>query len=295
MAGPDLGEYAKLNAQDRLNAAIEFANSGRPESPSVAPPSQPSADAKRLSMFEGAADKYGVPVDVLLGMAEKDSNFNPLARSQGVGSRRRGIIAMSDDDVARDGINPYIPSQAIDSAAKKIKNYMDQGLSVDDAIKAYVGGPDRGQWGPQTDEYLQDILSRSKRLADQYYPVDPSVAPSQDAPQAAQQNSEIGDVGLQVVGGAAKGAGATIQGAAEVSQAVRHAAGIPEYRSMGDALAEAFNKWGAGVQEGVSPETKQAIADSSPGGNILKPGTWTLGKNPSLRGYAYLGLDIFGQ
>jgi hypothetical protein len=182
MAGPDLGEYAKLNAQDRLNAAIEFANSGRPESPAVAPPSQPSADAKRLSMFEGAADKYGVPVDVLLGMAEKDSNFNPLARSQGVGSRRRGIIAMSDEDVARDGINPYIPSQAIDSAAKKIKNYMDQGLSVDDAIKAYVGGPDKGQWGPQTDEYLQDILSRSKRLADQYYPVDQEPVQPQEAP-----------------------------------------------------------------------------------------------------------------
>jgi hypothetical protein len=289
--------YPQSDSQGRLNAAIDFANSGRNAAPVSAPVQQQSADTKRLTMFESAADKYGVPVDVLLGMAEKDSNFNPLARSQGVGQRRRGIIAMSDEDVSRDGINPYVPAQAIDSAAKKIKSYIDQGLSVDDAVKAYVGGPDKGQWGPQTDEYLQDVLSRSKRLADQYYPADPAeAAMAQDAPRAEpQQNSEIGDVGRQVVGGAVKGAGATIQGAAEASKAVRHVAGLPEYRSMGDALAEAFNKWGSGVQEGVSAETKKAISDSSPDGNILKPGTWTLGKNPSLRGYVYLGLDIFGQ
>ncbi|QLP97486.1 MAG: hypothetical protein HZY79_08905 [Rhodoblastus sp.] len=40
----------------------------------------PPADI--LASFESAADQYGVPVDALLGMADRDSGFDPTARSR---------------------------------------------------------------------------------------------------------------------------------------------------------------------------------------------------------------------
>jgi len=148
---------------ERRIASITLSASGAPNV--FAPP-----DQHVLDVFESAALRYNFPVDVLLAMAERDSGFNPLSRSDNSGSRTRGIINLSDEDVRREGINPYLPDQAINVAAKKLRGYLDTRMSVPEAVKAHVSGPNRANRRPMADEYSADILARAKRLADTYYP-----------------------------------------------------------------------------------------------------------------------------
>jgi S1-C subfamily serine protease len=159
----DAGPAESKDDHERRIASITLSTSGAPNV--FAPP-----DQHVLDVFESAALRYSFPVDVLLAMAERDSGFNPLSRSGNSGSRTRGIINLSDEDVRREGINPYLPDQAINVAAKKLRGYIDTGMSIAEAAKAHVSGPNRANWGPMSGEYSADILARAKRLADTYYP-----------------------------------------------------------------------------------------------------------------------------
>jgi N12 class adenine-specific DNA methylase len=131
----------------------------------------PGPDPETIDAFKAAAVKYNVPADVLLSIAEKDSNFNAFNRSRGPGAKVRGIINVSDEEVSRgENGNPYDPSQNVDAAARKIRSYMDAGMSVQDAIKAHAGGVDKSKWGPDVEAYGQDVMSRTQRLAEQFIP-----------------------------------------------------------------------------------------------------------------------------
>jgi S1-C subfamily serine protease len=128
-------------------------------------------DASALHVFDGAAINYNFPADILLALAERDSGFNPLARSIERGSLRRGIIKLTDDDVDREGVNPYLPDQAIYAAAKKLRGYLDGGMSIQDAIRAHFVGPVHAKWGADADDYVSDIMARAQRFAETYYGV----------------------------------------------------------------------------------------------------------------------------
>ena len=124
-------------ALEEANAALKEANDRHLRtlatiglSPSATPNVFAPSDQGVLRVFEDAAVRYNFPVDVLLAMAEKDSGFNPLARSLGPGPKTRGIINMTDEDVAREGINPYLPDQAINVAAKKLRGYLNFGMTI---------------------------------------------------------------------------------------------------------------------------------------------------------------------
>ena len=135
--------------------------------------------------FETSADKYGVPVDALMGMAEKDSGFDPHTRTRGMGQRSGGIIRMDDAVVAEEGpdFNRYQASSAIDAAARRMRKRLDGGMSIDDALKAHAAGSDdRAAWGPQTDEYLNDVRARSRALAQALYGADMEQPPTPSAP-----------------------------------------------------------------------------------------------------------------
>lgn len=153
-------------------------------------------DQRTLKAFEDSAVKYNVPVDVLMAMAEKDSGFDATARSRGHGEKTRGIIKMSDADLYRAGsINPYLPEQNIDYAASKLRGLMDSGnLSVPDAVKAFAaGGADQSQWGPDAHSYADDVLARTQRLKNTYYPPQPEPEPA--APQEPQKAEDPGVLG----------------------------------------------------------------------------------------------------
>lgn len=166
----------------------------------VRPPAPAQIDGSLVDDFANAAVTHQVPADALMAMAERDSGFDQFSRSRGPGEKKRGIIKLSDRDVAENkGVNPYITSNAIDVAARKMSGYLQSGLSVPDAIKATKFGPDKGQWGPEAEEYANGVLSRSQHFADTYFPApEPQPAPAPAPPPPATFGDNMRDAALNL-------------------------------------------------------------------------------------------------
>lgn len=138
--------------------------------------------------FLSASQKYGVPFNVLMGLAEQESSFNPTAI--GVPTkygRAKGLMQYIDDTASRMGINPYDPVQSIDAAARQLRERLDKGYSMQEAVQAHFGGDDRAQWGPKTAQYGKDVLGR----AEKFLGGGQSVAAGQPTQQQAQPQTRM--------------------------------------------------------------------------------------------------------
>lgn len=215
------------------------------------------------SAFEEAALRYNVPVNVLMASAEKSP------------------------DASR------APMMQIDGAARSLRKVLDGGARIEDVVPA-------------------DVLARATKIngelyADRLKPqeeVKPKAEPAPEADQGDGLWGTLRDMTLQATGGAYKGTGSLLRGAGALPQMFAENVTAPivnkifgaDYQpgNLLDPAADALQEIGKAGQAGVSSDTKEAIKNSTPDGDILKPSTWTLGKAPSLRGYMALGLDIFG-
>lgn len=164
-------------ARDTLPSPIEAALSkapsfGLPESfqKSTEGRQQASFDPGNVPYqadFNAASKKYGVPVNVLMALAQQESSFNPVALGQPTKwGRAKGLMQYIDSTAASMGINPYDPQQAIDAAARQLKQRLDKGYSVQEAVSAHFGGDDRAQWGPKTRQYGIDVLNKAQKFFD---------------------------------------------------------------------------------------------------------------------------------
>lgn len=141
--------------------------------------------------FLSASQKYGVPFNVLMGLAEQESSFNPTAI--GVPTkygRAKGLMQYIDDTASRMGINPYDPVQSIDAAARQLRERLDKGYSMQEAVQAHFGGDDRAQWGPKTAQYGKDVLGR----AEKFLGGGQSVAAGQPTQQQEQPQTRMGQI-----------------------------------------------------------------------------------------------------
>lgn len=141
--------------------------------------------------FLSASQKYGVPFNVLMGLAEQESSFNPTAI--GVPTkygRAKGLMQYIDDTASRMGINPYDPVQSIDAAARQLRERLDKGYSMQEAVQAHFGGDDRKQWGPKTAQYGKDVLGR----AEKFLGGGQSVAAGQPTQQQDQPQTRMGQI-----------------------------------------------------------------------------------------------------
>lgn len=117
------------------------------------------------SDFLAASQRYGVPVNVIMGLAEQESSFNPKALGVPTAyGRAKGIMQYIDSTASRMGINPYDPVQSIDAAAKQLRERLDKGYTMEEAVKAHFAGDDRKQWGPKTAAYGQEVLARAEKF-----------------------------------------------------------------------------------------------------------------------------------
>ncbi|MFG1462125.1 PLxRFG domain-containing protein [Xanthobacter sp. DSM 24535] len=239
---------------------------GLPAYSSFAPPTAPAASSDVMkSAYEQAAIRYQVPVNVLMATSE----------------------------AASDG--PSAPMLRIDGAARKLRQALDSGAKIEDVVPP-------------------ELLGRAAQIgqtiyADQTAPK-PVQAPEPTKPAEPGPDEGPGvwgslrDMTLQTTGGAYKGIGTLVRGAGALPQIfAENVTGPIINRVFGtdyhagnllDPAADAVADIGKSGQDKVSAYTKDAIKNSTPDGDLLKPSTWTLGKNPSLRGYMALGLDIFG-
>ncbi|WP_051949119.1 PLxRFG domain-containing protein [Methylosinus sp. PW1] len=187
-------------ALEEANAGVERAKAAAGSVVGVRPQAPAQIDGDLVNDFANAAIAHQVPADALMAIAEHDSGFDQFSRSRGPGDKTRGIIKMSDRDVAENkGSNPYIPAHAIDVAARKMRGFLDSGMSVPDAVKATKFGPDKDQWGPEAEDYANGILSRSQHFADTYFPEPaPQPAPAPAAPPPATFGDNARDAALNV-------------------------------------------------------------------------------------------------
>lgn len=138
-----------------------------------------NAPANLMPEFTKASQKYGVPVDVLMGMAKQESSFNPNAVGEMTKwGQAKGIMQYLPRTAASMGINPLDPAQAIDAAAKQIRERLNKGESIEEAIAHHHAGPNRELWGPKTADYVQKVTGHAAEFqgGDNTLPVDDTAA-----------------------------------------------------------------------------------------------------------------------
>lgn len=123
----------------------------------------PPADLQPL--FEEAAAEYGVPVNVLAGLAQQESSY----RSDAIGvptkwGRAKGMLQYIDPTADSLGIDPLDTQQSIRAAAKQMRERLDKGDSMQEAVMAHHGGDNRRQWGPKTRRYGNEVLAKADKI-----------------------------------------------------------------------------------------------------------------------------------
>lgn len=151
----------------------------------------------------------------------------------------------------------------------------------------------------------ENLLERSYQIASTVYPTE------EDKEREKERNSHsfAGDLARKTFGGlisgtgrAAEGLGAFIAGPEEPEtdhplQAVRDVVNAPT-RLVGEGISgvgRAISGYGDDISRNVSDEFAARMADSTPSGELFKPGTWSLGEDPTLAGYAAQGAQLFGE
>lgn len=94
-----------------------------------------SADLETI--FQQAAQQYGIPVELLKNLARVESQLNPNAVSP---AGAQGIMQFMPATAARFGINPWDPSQAIPAAAQYLGMHYNEFGSWENAVAAYNCG-----------------------------------------------------------------------------------------------------------------------------------------------------------
>ncbi|WP_338619046.1 LPD38 domain-containing protein [Achromobacter sp. E1] len=124
--------------------------------------------------------------------------------------------------------------------------------------------------------------------------------PKQDA-----SGIEFVDYPKTFAGGAIKGAGSAVRGVGKVAEGLGRVgvtalnqafdAGLEIPSNPLEGAADASRDLGQRVLDSRSAEAKQREADSQPGGDLDKPDTWTLGRDPSASGLALQALNASGS
>ena len=123
--------------------------------------------AEYRPVFETAAKEYNVPVNVLMAIGHQESRYNANAIGQPTQwGRAKGMMQYLDSTAKGMGINPLDPFEAIPAAAKQIRERLDKGYSMEDAVKEHFAGPDRKLWGEKTKAYGQEVMSKVGKIGD---------------------------------------------------------------------------------------------------------------------------------
>ncbi|STD11779.1 Gamma-D-glutamyl-L-lysine endopeptidase [Dermatophilus congolensis] len=97
------------------------------------------APAAYQKLFLAAEDKYGVSADLLAAVAKQESSFNPTVVSH---AGARGLMQLMPGTARALGVtDPFDPAQAVDGAARLLRDHLKTFKTVELALAAYNAGP----------------------------------------------------------------------------------------------------------------------------------------------------------
>ena len=142
------GGEAKQSAQN---------NAGNAEAAMGGTLTKSSGNQQYDAWIEQAAAKNGVPANLISALLDVESGYNPNAKSP---AGAVGIAQFMPSTAESFGIDPYNPQQAIDGAARYLKQEYDHFGNWSQALEAYNGG--RGNVGSgETKAYAQKVLGEA--------------------------------------------------------------------------------------------------------------------------------------
>ena len=96
-------------------------------------------------MIVAAANQYGVPLNVALGVAAHESGFNPNAAHVNTdGTTDYGVFQLNTSVLQTYGLTPaqaYDPQTNINTAMSLLSGYISEYGDVNTALQAYASGP----------------------------------------------------------------------------------------------------------------------------------------------------------
>ena len=129
--------------------------------------SAPGASNEFDHLFSEAGARYGVDPALLKAVAWTESNFRPDAVSH---AGAQGLMQIMPGTADGLGVDPMVPAQAVDGAARYLRQQLDRFGDVRLALAAYNAGPGAvEQHGgvPPYDEtigYVAKVVDRYQRL-----------------------------------------------------------------------------------------------------------------------------------
>jgi soluble lytic murein transglycosylase-like protein len=157
-------------------------------------------------IFEEAAKRYNVPVDLIKAHAsvETGGTFKPdLTSSAGA----QGIMQLMPEIQRAYGVtDPMDARQSIMAGTQLIAENLKRYGNTADAIEAYHAGPNQSGWGPKTRAYLTNVTK---------------------ARQSYAQSSVTGDENTAVPKSTARGQSRDSLGTAEVQNNIAQRLGVP--------------------------------------------------------------------
>lgn len=121
----------------------------------------PDQDPTVQDLIRQAADKYGVPHELALGVADQESGFNPTAvNPQAVkGEHATGTFQLLPSTAKRFGVDPSDPQQNIQGGVQYLRELLDQHKGNVDQVLANYGGV-------KTDtEYVPSVRAKMGKYA----------------------------------------------------------------------------------------------------------------------------------
>jgi soluble lytic murein transglycosylase-like protein len=147
-----------------------------PDAPAVAPGTAARAVAGSAlpgatpyaSLFQQAAQKHGVSPTLLAAVAKQESGFNARAVSP---AGAQGLMQLMPATAAGLGVqNSFDPAQAVDGAARLLKDLLSEFGRLDLALAAYNAGPGAVKRYngippyPETQHYVPAVLAHKSAL-----------------------------------------------------------------------------------------------------------------------------------
>lgn len=110
------------------------------------------------ALFEEAGAKHNIDPALLATVAKQESGMNAETRPSAQGAL--GLMQIMPRTAKKLGINPMVPAEAVDGAARLLSESLDRNNGdVEQAIGEYHGGPDRKLWGPKNAAYRKEVLA----------------------------------------------------------------------------------------------------------------------------------------